>query len=212
MEASSCMKQADIEIEQTLKMADIIHRQSKKMVGLVNSLLQSFQFDYGKINLSQKKIALPQFLKNFVNDCEVLYQSSNIDFRVDYRTDIEYGFFDAEKIDEVFTNLVSNSLKYTPAGGTITLIVDSYKEKDNDLLLLAVQDTGDGISSEELNFIFDKYVTAVSDKNKLGTGLGLSICKAIVQEHGGKIWAESKPGFGSIFYFTLPQVNSSVAC
>ncbi|MEW6536094.1 MAG: ATP-binding protein [Candidatus Auribacterota bacterium] len=212
MEASSCMKETNMNIVQTQKMADIIHRQSKKMVGLVNSLLESFQCDYSKVSIVQQKIDLPVFLKNFINDCKVLYASSSIEFRIDIRSDVECGFFDPEKIDEVLTNLISNAVKFTPEGGAITLIIDTYKEQDKELLLLAVQDTGDGIPCEELGIIFDKYVTASSNKKKLGTGLGLSICKTIVQEHGGKIWAESKPGFGSVFYFTLPQVGNSVIC
>jgi two-component system phosphate regulon sensor histidine kinase PhoR len=103
---------------------------------------------------------------------------------------------------QVIAHLLDNALKFTPAGGRITL----GARADGDGVTVTVTDTGPGIPPEDLPHIFERFyrVDKGRSREKGGTGLGLSIVKHAVQLHGGRVWAESVPGEGSAFHFTLP--------
>lgn len=104
------------------------------------------------------------------------------------------------RIERVFGNLIGNALKFTPAGGDITVSV----LPDANMLVFCVADTGVGIAPDHLTKIFDRFYQEEHAQQQ-GTGLGLAIAKTIVEKHGGRIWAESTPGGGSRFFFTLPS-------
>jgi signal transduction histidine kinase len=106
-------------------------------------------------------------------------------------------------MDQVFTNLLANSLKFTAHGGQITVIV--HERLDD--ILTQIRDSGMGIPPEHLDRIFERFyrVPLPAGERVEGSGLGLSICKAIVEEHGGQIWVESTVGTGSTFSFTVPK-------
>jgi signal transduction histidine kinase len=110
---------------------------------------------------------------------------------------------DRDNLERVFTNLLSNAIKYTPAGGKILIEVCS----DGDYVKTVVQDTGIGISQEDLPRIFDKFSRVRSEKTRgiVGTGLGLSIVKGIVEAHLGSISVESEEGTGTTVTVLLPQ-------
>jgi two-component system, sensor histidine kinase len=107
---------------------------------------------------------------------------------------------DSERLLEVFDNLIGNALKFTAAGGTIE--VGAARREGS--ILFWVKDSGTGIPSDQLSRIFDRYWRAKA-RNVAGTGLGLSICKAVVEAHGGRIWAESTEGLGTTVLFTIPS-------
>lgn len=106
---------------------------------------------------------------------------------------------DAERVFQVLSNLVGNAIKFTPAGGAVTIEVHSLDGE----VRFAVRDTGPGISSTELAHVFDRYWQARRARSA-GSGLGLYIAKGIVEAHGKRIWAESERGAGATFYFALP--------
>ncbi len=110
---------------------------------------------------------------------------------------------DAERIQQVLTNLLHNAIKFTPSGGTIT--VSAHGEADK--VIIAVRDTGVGIAEEELSRIFERFYKADRARSSGGTGLGLAIAKHIIQAHRGQIWVESVEGRGSTFYFSLPTAQ-----
>jgi len=112
-------------------------------------------------------------------------------------------FGDIDKVRQIFTNLVSNALKFTPEGGKITI---NCQETDKHFVKCGVSDTGTGIPQDKLEKVFDRFYQVPESENKKpkGTGLGLAITKSIVDIHGGKIWVESEPGKGTTFWFTLP--------
>jgi signal transduction histidine kinase len=114
---------------------------------------------------------------------------------------------DKLRLRQVINNLISNAIKYTPAGGEIGATV---QVKDG-LALLSVEDNGIGIPPADLPYIFDKFyrVEAQETADIQGTGLGLAICKSVVEKHGGRIWAESERGKGSIFRVALPRLARS---
>jgi signal transduction histidine kinase len=103
---------------------------------------------------------------------------------------------------ELFSNLISNAVKFTPDGGS-TITIDAKDDKG--FVTVSIKDTGIGMTTEELEHAFDEFYKADKSRHELeSSGLGLSICKHIVEKHGGKIWAESPgKGMGSTFYFTL---------
>ena len=107
------------------------------------------------------------------------------------------------RVGQILGNLVGNALKFTPRGGQVSVSV----EKQRNHLLFSVCDTGEGISSDQLEKIFERY-WQVGDNKRLGTGLGLWIAKGFVEKHDGRIWVESVLGQGSTFYFTLPQATT----
>lgn len=107
--------------------------------------------------------------------------------------------FDPARVLQVLTNLISNAIKFTPAGGSIVVRAEQVGHD----ILFEVEDTGMGIAVEHLDTIFLRF-SQIKKNDRRGLGLGLFISKCIVQGHGGRIWAESKLGEGTTFYFTLP--------
>jgi signal transduction histidine kinase len=114
------------------------------------------------------------------------------------------AFIDADKamISTVLRNLISNAIKFTKKGGEITLIA----REENAKLWVAVKDNGIGIPQHRLEKLFriEESESTPGTSNEKGTGLGLILCKEFIEKHGGKIWAESEEGKGSVFYFNLP--------
>lgn len=109
---------------------------------------------------------------------------------------------DASRAQQVVGNLVHNAIKFTPDGGTIKIRAKPGKEEP--VVVFSVRDTGTGIPASELSRIFERFYKADRARSSGGTGLGLAIAKHLTQAHGGRIWAKSKGGQGSTFYFTLP--------
>jgi signal transduction histidine kinase len=116
---------------------------------------------------------------------------------------------DPRRLEQVLRNLVENAVKYSPDGGTVTVRGDV----EGGQAVLSVGDEGIGIAPEDLGRVFDRFYRAdgAAVRRAGGTGLGLSICQGIVQMLGGRIWAESTPGVGSTFYFTLPLADPADA-
>jgi len=108
------------------------------------------------------------------------------------------------RLRQVISNLIGNAIKYTAEEGKIHLAV----QLEDSVVMLSVEDSGMGISANDLPYIFDKFYRVESDEtiDIQGTGLGLSICKSVVEKHGGRIWAESTPGKGSVFHVALPAL------
>jgi signal transduction histidine kinase len=112
--------------------------------------------------------------------------------------------FDPARLLQVLTNLLSNALKFTPAGGKVVVHVEGVGPD----LRFSISDTGPGVPSDQLEAVFHRFVQ-VTKNDRRGVGLGLYISRAIVEGHGGRIWAENRNGGGSTFYFTLPMQASS---
>ena len=106
---------------------------------------------------------------------------------------------DSERIMQVMSNLVGNALKFVPRGGSVAI----KSEQRGAEAVFAVADSGPGVAAEDLDRLFDKFWQRRRSDTR-GVGLGLAIARGIVEAHGGRIWAESRPGSGSTFYFTLP--------
>jgi signal transduction histidine kinase len=118
--------------------------------------------------------------------------------QIDIPQDLQL-YADKNALHDIFINLLSNAFKFTGDGGQVSILA---KQSDQSILL-EISDTGMGIPEDKLQMIFDEFYQVEGGKHG-GTGLGLAIAKRLVEEHGGRIWATSKLGKGSIFYFTLP--------
>jgi two-component system phosphate regulon sensor histidine kinase PhoR len=103
-------------------------------------------------------------------------------------------------VQQVVVNLLHNAIKFTPAGGQVSVRADQQDR----VIRFMVTDTGIGIAAEDLPRIFERFYKADRSRTTSGTGLGLAIARHLVEAHGGRVWAESEVGKGSTFYFTIP--------
>jgi len=107
---------------------------------------------------------------------------------------------DAVMMEQVLVNLIENALKYTPAGSELEIAAEASPRETT----ITVADRGPGIPAGQEERLFDKFYRAAPERAQSGVGLGLTICRAMVEAHGGRIWAENRPGGGAMFRFTLP--------
>jgi two-component system phosphate regulon sensor histidine kinase PhoR len=129
-------------------------------------------------------------------------ERAQIDLQIELSSTLPELMIDVDRVQQVVANLVHNAIKFTPAGGQIH--VSASEDPAAGELIVAVRDSGAGIAADDLPRIFERFYKTDRARSGGGTGLGLAIAKHIVQAHGGRIWAESVPGKGSTFYFTLP--------
>lgn len=162
--------------------------------------------DYEKIEADKQQFRMQQndineLIRDVHRSMEPVARKKGLDFRVELEEGLSKIDFDYDGITRVVTNLVSNALRFTPKGG-ITI----RTRKDGSTIVVAVSDTGCGISRDDLKILFKKYgqVKSTAVKDGESTGLGLAISKQIVEHHRGKIWVESELDKGSTFYFYLP--------
>lgn len=167
------------------------------MSRLVNDLLTLAELDSGG-RLAKSAVELDTLL------LEVYAQARHLDDRVRVRLgDVTPVIVqaDADRIRQLLLNLLDNAVKYTPAGGTVTLALD----EEPDCARICVSDTGIGIPSSDLPHIFDRFYRADKSRSgRPGAGLGLSICRWIIEAHMGRIAVESTPGEGTTFIVELP--------
>ena len=168
---------------------------------LVTETLKIAELNSPSAKFDMKETNLLEIVDNAIIDNQLVLDKKNIKIEnmIDEKITIRA---DDLRIKEVFNNLFTNAVRYTPNGhGVIT--IDA--EEDRDYVTISVRDTGIGLTEKQLGHIFDEFYKADESRHDLGgSGLGLSICKRIIEKHGGKIWVESPgPRKGSTFYFTL---------
>jgi NtrC-family two-component system sensor histidine kinase KinB len=172
-----------------------------RLQGFVNDLLDISFIESGTPNFRLAPAATRKLAENATR--RILPMVARQDIRIDTTgipADLPAVMVDADRVVQVFNNLLSNAVRYTPMGGTITVSAELF----GDLVRIAVQDNGPGIADDESTRIFDKFYQVRDDQRAGGSGLGLAIVKEIVEAHGGRVWVESAVGHGSTFYFTLP--------
>jgi len=168
----------------------------------VSDILDLARIEAGRLELRREPFDLVGALRGAMDRLRRLAEDRGIALTLQAAEGLPQVLADGVRMDQVFTNLLGNALKFTPRGGQITV---TARQQGADLLM-EIRDSGKGIPPEHLDRIFDRfYRVPLPDGERVeGTGLGLSICKAIVEEHGGRIWVESVMGQGSTFSFTLP--------
>ena len=173
----------------------------RHLLGLINDVLDLSKIEAGQLTLSIEDYSLSDVVHGVVSAVEPLAAEKKLVFKAEVPRDLPTGHGDGRRLSQVLLNLVGNAIKFTDKGE-----VAIRAEAANGAFTVAVCDTGPGIAAADQAKIFEEFQQADSSitRKKGGTGLGLSIAKRIIEMHGGRIWVESEPGKGSIFYFTLP--------
>ena len=171
------------------------------------SRLISDLFDLSKLEAKQfmnfQRLSLSKYLPRHFDKIQLFLEREGIYFSYTMDKRLPLVVVDIDRITQVLNNLVDNAAKYTPEGGSIKISVSAQSNG----IQVEVTDNGKGILESELPYIFTRFFkgkNVKTAKNRKGTGLGLAIAKAIIESHHGAIWAESKPGEGSRFFFTIP--------
>jgi signal transduction histidine kinase len=197
--------------ELTPKQQELMTRAHAKIQGLldlINDLLDVARMEAGHRQLEQVPLPLGEVLAEVVELLKVKAQDQKIDLKLATPADLPAVQADRRSLEEVFTNLVSNAINYSPDGGEVKVCALSHGE----YVEVLVSDTGIGIEAEELPKIFDKFYRVKHPKARqvIGTGLGLAIVKGIIEAHRGSIKVESAVGVGTTFRVFLPTASPGV--
>jgi signal transduction histidine kinase len=176
---------------------------SRRLMDFVTAFLDLSKIEAGHITLHKEEIDLSRLLERTVDDYEILARNKNISLVNRFDPDVLSIHADAWRIEQLLSNLLSNAIKFTREGGRIEV---GAAHGRGATVTLWVKDNGKGISSQEIERIFEKYRSGGDAKNPSyeGTGLGLAICKMIVEAHQGRIWVESEENEGTTFFCSLP--------
>jgi signal transduction histidine kinase len=185
--------------------AAIIHREASRLNRMVDDVLLLDRANAGRLPLQREPLRLDALLDDVVAAFRPLTGRHRI--VVSIARDLLPVEGDRDLVLQAVTNLVSNAVKYSPGGGTVTIAA----RNDGDNVVLSVQDEGFGIAPADLPRIFDRFERIESGiaGRISGAGLGLSIVREIAALHGGHVWAESEPGIGSTFFLALPAERAT---
>lgn len=205
-----------VEGQQMLAIAD---ESTERLVRLVNNVLDLQRIESGKVVMEQQPCNAANLMVQAAEAMQAMAQHQGIILVT--QTEEMTVWADADYILQTLTNLLSNAIKFSHSGSQVWLTVgvadrDTLPEAEmrdrpcqfDGAAVFRVQDEGQGIPNNQLERIFERFqqVDSSDSRKKGGTGLGLAICRKIIEQHGGKIWAESTPGSGSTFAFTLPAM------
>jgi len=179
-----------------------INDSAKNTFNLLNNLLDWAKSQTGQLKFSPKKLVLSEIIQSIINEQNFGARIKDITINYSQSNTINV-FADQNMLETVLRNLISNSIKYTHAGGKIE--IQTYSKEE--YLELSVSDTGVGMSKEVLDnlFIIGEQESLQGTLGEKGTGLGLILCKDFIEKHNGKIWVESQPDKGSSFYIAIPH-------
>ena len=186
-------------VAQVVTHARRIQRAGARMNRLVGDLVDIASIEAGVLAVTREVGDPATVVTEAVDAFQVQAATAGLALTAEIESPLPLAAFDAARILQVLTNLLSNAIKFTPAHGRIVVHV----ERIGDEIRFAVSDTGVGIATDKLEAVFVRFLQ-VAANDRRGVGLGLYISKAIVQGHGGRIWAESQIDQGSTFCFTLP--------
>jgi two-component system phosphate regulon sensor histidine kinase PhoR len=189
---------------------------------MVEELLELSRIESGRMPLRLRPTPVSDVVRPPVERLKPQAERADLTINVDLPDDLPTILAEQERIQQVVTNLVHNAIKFTPAGGRIEIAARAIQVGENGepdrylgalepgalspgaWVALSVQDTGIGISEDDLDRIFERFYKTDRARSGGGTGLGLAIAKHILQAHGGRIWVASREGAGSTFYIALP--------
>ncbi|MDK8537905.1 ATP-binding protein [Staphylococcus haemolyticus] len=181
----------------------IVLDETKRLNRLVNELLNVARMDAEGLIVNKEKQPIKPLLSKMQMKYRQQAEDLELNMSLEPNIDDELWEYDADRIDQVLTNLIDNATRYTQPGDSISITTTT----DDSYQTLYIKDTGSGISPEHLELVFDRFykVEASRTRGKQGTGLGLFICKMIIEEHGGTIKVESKVNKGTTFIIKLPK-------
>ncbi len=188
--------------EKQKRLLAILSEESKRLIDLVNSLLDLSKMEAGMMTYLYEPGSLTPLIDRAATEMIPLVEARKITFKKEIDEKLPVIKIDRERILQVLRNLIGNAVKFTPGGGQVKVVARLV----NRGVEVSVSDTGPGIKEEDLTTIFEKFHQAPfkHSNHTKGTGLGLAIVKHVIAAHGGRVWAESEPGQGSSFIFVLP--------
>jgi len=181
---------------------DVVERAAQRMDALIQDLVDAASIDAGRLRLDLGRLDAGEVLRFVVAEFEPIAGEKGVRIEGRVRGDLPPVRGDRLRVAQALSNLIGNALKFTSAGGAVEVSV----QPAGGAVLFRVADTGIGIGAAELAHIFDPFWQAGS-RARGSMGLGLTIARGIVEAHGGRIWAESEPGTGSTFCFTIPAAE-----
>ena len=196
------LNDTDITQEEIKQYIKIINQSGVQLLELIDDIIKISQIEAGIININYQQTKLSSLLQEIYALFSLTVKQKGIKLRLDLPKDpVVFFNTDPARLKQILINLLSNAIKFTQEGE----VCFGYKYEGN-LITFFVKDTGIGIDADHHQLIFDRFMQAPQNKNKLygGTGIGLSISKALVEKMQGKIWLTSELGKGTNFYFTLP--------
>jgi len=187
------------------KFLTIMERSNNRLSRFIDDLLDMAKIERGKMEIKKEPLGILPIVSETVQLMKPQADEKDIEITMDISDNLPLVFVDGDRTRQIITNLLSNSIKFTPEKGKVSIKIQDEGEH----VQVSISDTGIGIPPEQINRIFDKFeqVREVRERVKgpKGTGLGLAIVKSLVEAQGGKIWVESEVDKGSTFYFTLPK-------
>jgi two-component system phosphate regulon sensor histidine kinase PhoR len=186
------------------KFLQTIQRNSERLQFLIEDLLTISELESGRIRMNLQNLALRPMVEKALGDLSARARTKRVTL-TNHLPEVTVRA-DADRLQQVFGNLVDNAIKYGRLEGSVTV---SGNTLNDDTFEVCVQDDGPGIPAEALERVFERFyrVDKARSREQGGTGLGLSIVKHIVQSHGGRVWAKSEPGKGAAFFFTLSRAE-----
>jgi PAS domain S-box-containing protein len=204
---SELLRDGGLEPDEVRAYGGYIFNDADRINRLIGDMLDLDRMESGRMSMRAGDVDINEVLTEAMARAGSA-AASPIEFKSDLDPRLPIVVGDRDRLIQVVSNLVSNAIKYSPDGGTVTLSTRS----EGGFALVSVTDTGLGIPPDEIGHVFERFrrVRSGAAQSIPGTGLGLTIVKQIVEMHGGKIWVESAVGHGSAFHFTVPLVAENV--
>ena len=193
--------------EQQVKLLTIAHANAERLLVLINDILDFSRLESSSLPMSLEVQRLEPIMTQVAQNLRTQLEERGIHLDTRVSPALPDVLIDGYRIAQVLTNLMSNAIKFSPAGGAIEISAEPWGH----LVRVGVRDQGEGIAAQDLPKLFRKFsqVDSSATRKAGGAGLGLVICKGIVEQHNGQMSVESTPGEGSTFYFTLPPATAA---
>jgi len=193
-------------LDEVTESMEIIVDEGERMANLIQDMLDLAKIEAGKLEWDMRPLSVIELMERATATSAYLFEEKNLELTKDYASGLPEVVGDWDSLIRVMLNLISNAVKFTEQGS-----VTCRARQRNGEIIVSVIDTGIGIAAVDHARVFEKYAQAGDPHTgrSKGTGLGLPISKQIVENHGGRIWLESKLGEGSTFSFTLPVPPSA---
>ena len=195
----------NLTMKEVNKSLNALYKSSVRVFALLENLLEWAKLQQGLLTCSPSPFLLKEIVRTSLDFVHSMADQKEIILRDETPDDL-IADIDPPMIGTVLRNLLSNALKFSNRGGHVFITAI----QSGDMITVAVQDEGVGMDQNTSSMLFsiDSKITRPGTEGEASTGLGLILCKEFVEKHGGKIWAESNPGLGTTFYFTLPAAGS----
>jgi len=178
----------------------VIEEEADRLTALIGDLLDASRLQAGALSINLSDVDLALLAGRVVDRFKT--QTTRHTFRVDFPAQFPVVLADEDRLTQVFSNLISNAIKYSPEGGEIS--IDGSVRSNQ--LIICISDQGSGIAAGDIPHVFDRFYRASDTARKTkGAGLGLYLARAVIEAHGGHIWVDPRPGGGARFCFCLPR-------